>query len=183
MEKTENKDKTLDLFKKFVPYLRGALWWCANDLIKERNPAFNKNDDRKGHPLLSLRKGEVVARGDGVPMLVGTTGDKMSEGRKRRCIEIVGMTKVAPDHRTYFGSIIEPGMYSVAELIDGTTPKKGEHVFKEKGDGCSSRNCEKAYLARSSIYAHRTMLPNWDKPMANENEMRRIDRFCLDHRL
>ena len=30
------KDIQLEMFKKFVPYLRGALWWAQNDLIKDR---------------------------------------------------------------------------------------------------------------------------------------------------
>jgi hypothetical protein len=183
MEKTENQDRTLEAFRKHVPYMRGALWWCANDLLKERNSAFCQNDGHKGHPLLSLRKEEVMARGDGVPMLVGTSGDAMSGGRKRRCVEIVGMTKDDPDHRTYFGSIIEPGMYSVAELIDGVSPKKGEHVFEVRKELGHSRSKEKARLREPPRFAYRTMFPNWDKPMANDNEMRSIDRFCLDHRL
>lgn len=183
MEEAMIKDRTLEAFKKFVPHMRGALWWCANDLLKERTPAFNQHDNRKGHPLLSLRKDEVAARGDGVPMLVGTTGDWMGSSRKRRCIEIVGMTKDDPDHHTYFGSIIEPGMYSVAELIDGTTPKKGEHVFEVKKQLGSYSGEEKARLKAPPRFACRTMYPNWDKPMANDNEMKMIDRFCIDHRL
>ena len=176
-------DRRLEAFKKIVPYLRGALWWCSNDRIKERSQAFNQQDDHQGHPLLSLRKGEVTDRSDGVPMLVGTTGGWMGNSRKRRCIEIVGMTRNDPDHRTYFGSIVEPGMYSVYELMDGTVPKKGEHVFEMKKQLGTRRGEEKARLKWRPRFACRTMFPNWDKPMADDDEMKMIDKFCIDHRL
>lgn len=55
-------DKQFEMFKKLVPYLRGALWWARNDLIKFRQPEFNQNDNRIAHPLLSVNKQEVANR-------------------------------------------------------------------------------------------------------------------------
>jgi len=70
-------ERTFEAFKKMVPYLRGALWWAQNDLIKDRQREFNQEDDRIGHPLLSISRREVEGRFDVVPMLVGTSGAKM----------------------------------------------------------------------------------------------------------
>ena len=41
----ENRDLTFEAFRQLVPYLRGALWWAHNDLIKERQKEFNQDDD------------------------------------------------------------------------------------------------------------------------------------------
>ncbi|MBO4287181.1 MAG: hypothetical protein J5985_03325 [Kiritimatiellae bacterium] len=175
-------DRKLEAFKKLVPHLRGALWWGSNPLIQERNSTFNQSDTHKGHPLLSLRKDEVAARGDVIPMLVGTSGSSMRSKQRQYCIEIVGMTKRKPEHRTYFGSIIEPGIYSVKELLDSVTPKKGEYIFAKKKTTLSRKE-EGANLTQVSRFVYHTMFPNWDKPMADESEMKMIDAFCLIHQL
>ena len=147
-------DRRWEAFKRLVPHLRGALWWGQNDTIKDRFSAFNQNDNRAGHPLLSLRKDEIRLRGDGIPMLFGTSGLKMSSHGKRCCIDVVGLTKRDPGHHTYFGSIIEPAVYSVAEMLDGVTAK-----------------------------SERVMVPNWDKPVVSDDEMKMVDDFCLIHQL
>lgn len=176
-------DRRLEAFKRLVPHLRGSLWWGRNDEIKNRFPAFNQNDGRVGHPLLSLRKDEVRLRGDGVPMLFGTSGTKMSGHQRQCCIDVVGLTKIDPGHHTYFGSIVEPAMYSVDEMLDGVTPKaKGRsYVSPDRCEVCMGG--DRTVLIRMGWHDLRMMIPNRDKPVVSDDEMRMIDDFCLIHRL
>ena len=119
----DNKDRTFEAFQQCVPYLRGALWWARNSLIKDRHPTFNQNDDRNGHPLLSVSLRELRDRFDCVPMLVGTSGQKMRENQKKLCVMVRGMTRRDRAHETYFGSIVAPGLYAFADLLTGAGPR------------------------------------------------------------
>ena len=92
------KDIQLEMFKKLVPYLRGALWWAQNDLIKDRQFEFNQSDDRIEHPLLSVSTKEVTSRFGVVPMLVGTSGETMKAWEKSKCITVTGLTRRNPAH-------------------------------------------------------------------------------------
>ena len=176
-------DRTLEAFKKIVPHLRGALWWIDNGVLKERQPDFNQADGRAGHPVLSIRKEKVLAKMDAVPMLVGTSGNSLNQHRKNCCIDIVGMTKREPQHHTYFGSIVEPMMVSVSEMLAGVKPARGEYGFAEKDRGTVVRQDEKACLWNAPRFKYRKLRPNWDKPIANGAEMAMIDDYCLIHML
>ena len=176
-------DRRLEAFKTMVRHLRGSLWWGRDDVIKNRNPTFVRRDDRDGHPLLSLRKDEVASRCDCIPMLVGTSGGKMSVHTKRCCIDVVGLTRRDPERHAYFGSIIEPEMYSVSEMMDGLSSKKGEHEFIEKDRHDISRDGERAELCRRQWHEFKVMVPNRDKPVVSDDEMKMIDDFCLIHQL
>ena len=176
-------DRVLDAFKKIVPHLRGALWWSDNDVLKERQPEFNQADAHMGHPVLSLRKEEVRDKMDAVPMLVGTSGNSFSQHQRNCCIDVVGMTKGDPQRHTYFGSIVEPMMVSVSEMLAGVKPEKGEYGFTEKDRREVGRHDERARLWNVPRFKYRKLYPNWDKLIANESEMAMIDDYCLIHLL
>ena len=180
-EMTMTQDRSLEAFKRLVPHLRGSLWWGSDGLIKEKLPQFVRREDRKGHPLLSLLREEVRTRMDAVPMLSGTSGDSMSPHRKRCCIDVIGMEKCDLAHHTFFGSIIEPAMMTVAELQDGVSPKKGEFRFEAKQDAGPSG--EQVRMRKKANFACRQMHPNWDKPVVSDDEMKMVDDFCLIHKL
>ena len=172
--------KTFEAFKRLVPYLRGALWWAQNDLIKDRHPTFNQEDNHKGHPLLSVSKREVQGRFDVVPMLVGTTGTKMGFGQRSSCVLVKGMTKKDPNHNTYFGSIVMPGRYSFEDLLTGVQPTKVEAVGFDKHK-VKRRDGERGYLHEAEWYEVGTMMPNWDKLTVSEPERRDLDNWCIKH--
>ena len=173
-------DKTFEAFKRAVPYLRGALWWAQNDLIKDRHPTFNQDDDHKGHPLLSVSRREVKGRFDVVPMLVGTSGTKMDFIARSKCVLVTGMTKQSPDHKTFFGSIVMPGMYSFEDMLTGGRPTKiydveyDRHTVKRRDD-------ERGQLHKDKWYEVKTMMPNWDKLMVSETEGTALNDWCIEH--
>lgn len=172
------KEIRFEMFKKLVPYLRGALWWAQDDLIKDRNPQFNERKDRVGHPLLSISKKELTNRFGAVPMLVGTSGDKMGMVSKSRCVAVVGLTKQDSTHRTYFGSIVEPGLYEVQDLMDGVKPVSTKFCLKDRKEN------EKEYECYREAWHHsRTMVPNVDKPRVSVGEMSALDKWCTLHGL
>lgn len=175
----EKRDFSFEAFKKLVPYLRGALWWAQNDLIKDRHREFNQDDKRKGHPLLSVSKREVEGRFDVVPMLVGTSGVKMSIADRSRCVVVRGMTRTDPGHKTYFGSIVQPGMYAFEDLMSGVRPERYTR-HSSYGGAVKRRDDERGRIMKEKDkwYYSRTMIPNWHKPMVSDNEMRELNRFC-----
>ena len=165
-------NKTFEAFKRLVPYLRGALWWAQNDLIKDRHPTFNQTDAHEGHPLLSVCQREVEGRFDVVPMLVGTSGANMDFNAQSRCVLVTGMTKRSPEHKTYFGSIVMPGRYSFEDLLTGVRPTK-------VGDSEYDRHTVKR--RKDKWCAVRTMIPNWDKPMVSKTESQTLNDWCVRH--
>lgn len=176
-------DRRLETFKTLVRHLRGSLWWGRDEEMQRWNPTFVRRDDRKGHPLLSLRKDEVESRFDCIPMLFGTSGGKMSDHGKNCCIDVVGLTRRDPGHHTYFGSIIEPVLYRVTDMMDSVSPKKGECEFIEKDHREIACGGERATLHRRQWYAFKAMIPNQDKPVVTDDEMQMIDDFCSIHEL
>ena len=176
-------NRRLEAFKRLVPHLRGALWWGRDEEIRQRNSTFVRRDDRDGHPLLSLRKDEVKSRCDCIPMLFGTSGGRISNCCKTRCIDVVGLTCREPERHTYFGSIIEPALYSVAEMMDGVSPKKGEREFVERDRHEIIRDGERAVPLYRKWHEVKAMVPNQDKPVVSDDEMKMIDDFCLIHQL
>lgn len=176
-------DITFEAFKKLVPYLRGALWWAKNDLIKYEQQQFNQNDERIGHPLLSVRKTPAESRFDVVPMLVGTTGAKMNDNQRRKCVLVTGMTKIDPSHKTYFGSIVMPGSYSFEDLLEGATARKHEYSVKVNQRKKGNNDQESAWIVRKKWHECRTMHPNEDKRMVSDSEMVELNRWCNMHHL
>ena len=166
----DNKDRTFEAFKQCVPYLRGALWWARNSLIKDRHPTFNQNDDRNGHPLLSVSLRELRDRFDCVPMLVGTSGQKMRENQKKRCVMVRGMTRRDRAHETYFGSIVAPGMYSFSDLLTGAESRK--RYYDKHG---------KIVEGVEGWQSWQTMIPNWDKAKVDDGEMLALNAWCDAH--
>ena len=179
----EKSDRAFDAFKEMAPHLRGSLWWGRNDEIKERQSEFNQRDSHKGHPLLSIRKEEVSGRHDAVPMLVGTTGSSFGDHKKARCISVTGMTKDAPEHVTFFDSIVEPALFDVENMMDGVTPKAGRYSFEEKDRSKVRKHGEKALLRFTPWHGCMAMMPNWDKLVVDADEMQMIDDYCLIHLL
>ena len=174
-------DLTFEAFKKLVRYLRGALWWGRDDLIKKVHSEFNQKDDRKGHPLLSVRKIPVESRFGVVPMLVGTSGTKMSQQERGSCVLVTGMTADDREHKTYFGSIITPGRYSFGDMLDGVRPQKGELVVKRIRKSGLRRSDETAMIVRDHWYNYKTMIPNEDKPVISDEEMKALNEWCARH--
>jgi len=177
-----SQDRTFEAFKRLVPHLRGSLWWGRNDLIKRNEPTFNQNDAKIGHPLLSLRNEELKSRRDAVPMLVGTSGNKMCAHNKRRCIEVAGMERATPRRITYFGSIVEPALYGVDEMIDGVSAKKGERTVVPAPDALAKGRAAGMLRVRPWSGYHR-MIPNRDKPVVDARERAMIEDYCLIHQL
>lgn len=171
MKKSVERDRTLEAFKALVQYLRGALWWVRNDLLKQRQRSFNQKDEHKGHPALSVRNSPIGRRYEAVPMLTGTSGHSLRSEVRSDCVTVVGMMKDDPKHVTYFGSIVEPGMYSVEELLDGVTAK------------CDVEEDKNRKLVKKAWYETRVMCPNWDKPMVCAEERTQLNNFCMRHGL
>ncbi len=179
----DNVDRVLTAFKKLVPYLRGALWWANNDILKERLDGFNKRDRHVGHPVLSMRKDEVESRIEVVPMLLGTSGGSMSINDKRCCIDVVGMTREDRTHHTYFGSIIEPLLVTVEDMLKGAEPQKGDYLFGGKDRHMTGPSSEKAILRIGPRLRSRSLMPNWDKPTVDADERDMVDCYCSVHKL
>ena len=171
----EEKDRGLEAFKTLHQYLRGALWWAVDGLIEQKQPEFVRRPDRTGHPLLSVAQREVKTRADVVPMLVGTSGQRMREAVKRNCVPVKGMVREDPLHVTYFGGIVEPGLYTAAEMLDGVTAKGRDYGVRKDGD--------KLLLRRSAWHVNHLMRPNSDKPRVDAAEMKSLDGFCKRHNI
>ena len=165
------KDRVFDAFRQLVPYRRGALWWARNDLIKDRHPMFNQNDDKIGHPLLMISQHELCNRFEPVPMLVGTSGKKMCDYQKAKCVMVTGMTRKERDKKTYFGSIIQPGLYS---FDDDFLSQSKKPYYDKHGEVIDKDYAEKWYNRQK-------MSPNKDKPMIDDNEMRALNNWCDAH--
>lgn len=177
MEKSVERDRTLEAFKALVPHLRGALWWVRNDLLKARQATFNQADVRKGHPALSVRSRPIGGRHDAVPMLMGTSGRLLRPKVREDCVTVVGMTAGDPEHLTYFGSIVEPGMYSVAEMLEGVAQKREVEAVR------AAKKDQGRALVKKPWHEIRPMCPNWDKPTVNVAERTQLNNFCMRHGL
>lgn len=164
----ESKDRKLEAFKILVPHLRGALWWGRDDAIKEQCNSFVTRADRIGHPLLSVRQGEIENRYETIPMLVGTSGNSMDDKQRNRCMVVSGLTSKDPAHKTYFGSIIQPILPPVEEMMDAVTPKKGDIV-------------KTARFKKSPWHKSHRLWPNHDKPNVSEYEMKALESWCKTH--
>ena len=170
-------DKTLEAFKALIPYLRGSLWWVRNDLLKERQRTFNQNDQHIGHPALSVRCTPIGSRYEPMPMLMGTTGGSFSSKRLSECVKVLGLTAEEPEHACYFGTIVEPGVYSVQDLLDGVTAKDDVEVSP------SAKRGRPDALLKVAWHKVRAMYPNWHKPTVDVGERTALNNFCMNHGL
>lgn len=173
----DEKDRKLEAFMELCDCRRGALWWGRDDLIGAVQKDFCRRKDRIGHPLLSVLKQPLEHRLDIVPMLVGTSGEKLREKTRRGCVSVRALTRQDPGHVCYFGSIVEPGGYPTTALLDGVTPKKGDiQVVRDEKTGDQ-------VLVKTPWAEHHQMRPNADKPRLNAEEMKNLEEFCSHHAL
>lgn len=176
MHKKE-QDLTLEAFKKLVPHMRGALWWVRNDLLKERQKTFNQKDTHIGHPVLSVCDCPIENRYEPIPMLMGTSGERFNARCRLECVKVVNLTREEPEHSTYFGSIVEPGMYTTVDLLDGVVAKNDVEVTPRAKVG------DPAALRMKAWHNDRVMYPNWHKPMVDAEELIDLNNFCIKHHL
>ncbi len=170
-------DRQFEIMKRFVSYQFGSLWWGRDDLIHAAQPEFSEREDRIGHPLVSVKRDEMQDRMDIVPMLVGTSGTHLRNGIKARCVRIVGLEADDPEHVSFFGSIVEPGLYEFDDLLDGVSHKKHAYRRPEK----QNRNASVVASEHVSWHELRVMQPNHHKPHVSEKERADLDAFCDEH--
>ena len=167
-----NTQRALEAFKKLIPYLRGAIWWGRNDLIKKRDKSFNPNDDHIAHPLLSLNRHELSMENQGpFPMLLGTSAKKTRRSKLKEYIQVKGISE-GDERITYFGSIVVPGLYTLDDLMDGVKAKNSTSVDEKTEE-----------FKKEAWHKVRTMIPNWHKPMVDETEMSFIEQFETRHNM
>ncbi len=173
------RDMSFELAKLFMPYGFGALWWGRDDLIHKAQKAFAQRPDRIAHPLLSVMRDEVENRYAVVPMLFGTSGTRLRDRIKKRCVSVCGLTEEAPRKISYFGSIPEPGLYGFEDLMDGIVKKANSFRRPAK------QNKNAPIVASEAVpwYELRTMHPNTYKSHVNREERRELEEFCKDHNL
>ncbi len=106
----------------------------------------------------------------------------MSFVDKARCVMVSGITQKDPDHKTYFGSIVMPGLYSFGELLSGVRSRRLSLKATDRNK-LRHRDDEKGYIIRSAWCNDRTMCPNEDKPMVSDVEMRQLNSWCESHHL
>ena len=170
-------DRQFEIMRRFVPYQFGSLWWGRDDLIHSAQPEFVERKDRIGHPLLSIKRDGLNDRMDIVPMLVGTSGRHLRKETKLQCVSVRGLTAEDPDHVSYFGSIVEPGLYEFDDLLDGVVRKDNSCRRPSKWDGGAS-------LASSEPrpwFEVRSMHPNAHKPRVDDREKADLEQYCQKH--
>lgn len=166
-------DRQFEAFKELVPYRFGSLWWGRDDLIHSVQPEFVEREDRIGHPLLSVMRFAPETRRNTVPMLVGTSGTHLRKSIKRHCVRVVGISEEEVDHVSFFGSILEPGLYDFEDLIDGVRHKA--HAFRRPEKPVKNA----AIVASEPVpwYELRVMRPNSFKPRLGAGEMEALEKF------
>lgn len=175
----QQPDRVFDLAKQFVPYGFGSLWWGRDDLIHAAHPEFTMRENRIGHPLVSVKRGDLLGRSDAIPMLMGTSGKNLRRMVRAACVKVKGLTADDPDHISYFGSLFEPGLYGFDRLLDGVVRKA--NAFKKP-----AKHVKNSKIAASKPvpwYEMRTMHPNEYKPHVNEEERLKLEEFCEKHNI
>ncbi len=103
------QERKLQFFNGLVSYLWGSLWWCREDFVMQQYSGWHEND-RAAHPVVSLRRTPFKNPAEVVPMLVGTSG---AAGP----VIVKGLTlDLGEEHLTSFGTIIEPGWFTMADF-------------------------------------------------------------------
>ena len=170
-------DRLFEVVSRFVPYQFGSLWWARDELIHNLQPQFNTREDRIGHPLVSVKRNALRDRTDSVPMLAGTSGNRLRDAIKKQCVVIRGLSEDAPEHATYFGSIVEPGLYGFDALLDGVRRKP--HAFRRPAK--QDRDAPVAASEPVPWHELRVMRPNPHKPRVDADEKQDLERFCGRH--
>ena len=167
-------DRQFEVVSRFVSYQFGSLWWARDELIHDLQPQFNEREDRIGHPLVSVKRNALRDRTDSVPMLAGTSGNRLRDAIKKHCVVVRGLSGDDPEHATYFGSIIEPGFYGFDVLLDGVRHKP--HAFRRP----AKQDRDAPVVASEPVPWHelRVMQPN---PRVDETERSALDGFCIQH--
>jgi len=173
------EDRGFDIAKRLMPYQFGSLWWGRDDLIEQKQKHFYRREDRIGHPLVSVSRDEIRSRNDAVPMLVGTSGEKLRDKIKQRCVKVVGMTAEGPDKISFFGSTSEPCMLGFEDLLDGVV-KKANSFRKPKKP---SKGETITATERVPWYELRVTYPNTHKPQVNDSERQALEAFCHTFKL
>ena len=142
-------------------------------MIHSVQPEFVEREDRIGHPLLSVMRVAPETRQDTVPMLVGTSGTHLRKSIKRHCVRVVGISEEEADHVSFFGSIMEPGLYDFEDLIDGVRRKV--QAFRRPAKPVKNA----AIVASEPVRWHelRVMRPNSFKSRLDAVEMEALEKF------
>lgn len=138
--------KRLEIFNTFWSYLKGSIWWCREKLIRDRFSSAWHNSDSDAHPMLSLKEQILATEYDVIPMLVGTTGYRGP----------IVVRDITPSHSTVFGTIIEPGFFSISD----TQTRKD---LMKRGEGYAG-DVTNLWL-------------NEYKPKVNAHEMTQLDNY------
>lgn len=138
--------KRLEIFNNYWSYLKGSIWWCREQLIRNRFLSTWNHSDSDAHPMLSLKEQILATEYDVIPMLVGTTGYRGP----------IVVRDITPNHSTVFGTIVEPGLFSIP---DTQTQKN----LKTKGEGYAGDV--------------KNLWKNDYKPKVDATEMTRVDNY------
>lgn len=151
------ESKKMKLFEYAFDYHWGSLWWGAEAFIKDRFENWHAND-RKGHPLLSLRQSKVNALRDIIPMLVGTSIDGKNVKHKYLPIQ------VSLEKETDFGTQIESNLIFADDFIYHSDSKE-----------VVNNPC-------SPIWKRRRLWPNFKKLHITESEDRLLRKFLAERK-
>lgn len=147
--------RKLNLVKASINYMWGALWWGKESFIMSKCQSWIEND-RKGHPLLSLRRNAFVSNTDVVPMFIGTS----SISRERPSLLI----NVSDEILTDFGTIVEPIIVQISDFI-----------YREKA-------IQSPRDLNQKIWDRRTLWPNIIKPNITQEESDKVNAFIQKRR-
>ena len=147
----------LKIFEYAFDYRWGALWWGAESLIHSRFENWHENN-RKGHPLLSLRKTQITALRDIVPMLAGTSVD----GKNVRHVYLP--IQVTANKMTDFGTQIESNLIFADDFIYHNDSKEVENA------------------PLTPVWKRRSLWPNFDKLRITEAEDKLLQDFLLERK-
>ena len=174
---TPQPNRLFSAAKKLLRYKFGSLWWGRDDLIQKKQPTFVKRENRIGHPLVSVKRDELASRSDCIPMLVGTSGWSLRTETRNACVQILGLRQDDPEHVTFFGTIIKPGLYGFDDLMDGV--KRKRQIFRCLGK--TDRYSPEEDFLPAPWYECRVMYPNQDKPWVDDGESFALEQFCKKH--
>ena len=147
-----NEADKLKILEYAFDYRRGSLWWGAEPFIRERFEKWHMND-RKGHPLLSLREEHVSALYEFVPMLAGTS----VKNKKRKHITLP--IQVTEEKTTDFGTQTDPILIFADDFIYHSSSKEIEND------------------PLTPIWERRRLWPNLDKTHISQQEDELLQKF------
>jgi hypothetical protein len=151
------EDEKLKVFEYAFDYHWGALWWGAESLIRCRFENWHEND-RKGHPLLSLRKTKISALRDFIPMLAGTSID----GKNVKYVHLP--IQVTADKTTDFGTQIESNLIFADDFMYHNDSKEVEND------------------PLTPVWKRRSLWPNFEKLRITESEDKLLQNFLAERK-